>query len=87
MGDTLLQLAVEIPQTFQQFVDGALLRLQAQHPHLRFTATESGVEVQGVAAAAADEIRRQVSYAVYREKVYAETLPLRQNLINAVTAR
>jgi hypothetical protein len=32
-------------------------------------------------------IAREVHYALYREKIYAETLPLRRSLIEAVTGK
>jgi hypothetical protein len=31
------------------------------------------------------ELRRDVLYTLYREKIYAETLPMRQALIREVT--
>jgi hypothetical protein len=85
--DCLGQVTIEIPQTFHQFVDGALLRLQAQYPRLRFKSSSAGVETEPVTAADLDELRRNVFHAVYREKIYVETLPLRQSLIKAVTAK
>ncbi|RTM10590.1 MAG: hypothetical protein EKK31_02210 [Hyphomicrobiales bacterium] len=81
------QITVEIPQSFSDFVEGALLRIQARYPDLRFRVTDAGLEVNGVPVAEVDQLRKQVFHAVYREKIYIETLPLRHKLIEAVTTR
>jgi hypothetical protein len=78
---------IDIPQSFRSFVEGALLRVQTQYPSLRFTATSAGIEIVSVPAGDLDDLRKNVIHAVYREKIYVETLPLRQALIEAVTAK
>jgi hypothetical protein len=83
----LEQATIEIPQDFQRFVEGALFRLQAQYPSLRFSASGQGVEVEELPPDRLDDLRKNVLHAVYREKIYSETLPLRHALIRAVTAR
>ncbi|WP_112098756.1 hypothetical protein [Mesorhizobium hawassense] len=81
------QAAIEIPQDFQCFVEGALIRLQVQYPSLRFSASSHGVEVEELPPDRLDDLRKNVLHAIYREKIYSETLPLRHALIGAVTAR
>jgi hypothetical protein len=83
----LERVTVEIPQNFRSFVDGALLRLQAQYPSLRFLATATGIEVASFPAGEFDDLRKNILHAVYRERIYVETLPLRKALIGAVTAK
>lgn len=80
------QVTIEIPQCFSGFVEGALVRVQAQYPALRFRAIGAGIEVSDVPETDVNQLRKQF-HAVYREKIYAETLPLRQKLIEAVTTR
>jgi len=80
------QATIEIPQNFQCFVEGALIRLQVQYPSLRFSASSHGVAVEEIPPERLDDLRKNVLHAIYREKIYSETLPLRQALIGAVTA-
>ncbi|TGS85763.1 hypothetical protein EN817_20865 [Mesorhizobium sp. M3A.F.Ca.ET.174.01.1.1] len=87
MGEKSDQVTIEIPPTLHRFVDGALLRLQSQYPNLDFRASSTGVQVAPAAALDLNDLRKQISYAVYREKIYVETLPLRRSLIEAVTSR
>ncbi|QIA22393.1 MULTISPECIES: hypothetical protein [Mesorhizobium] len=83
----LEQVEIEIPQNFLGFVEGALLRVQIQYPSLRFSVSAGSVEVARLPDLDLDDVRKSVLHAVYREKIYVETLPLRQALITAVTAK
>lgn len=88
MGARFLeQSIIPVPQDFLRFVEGALLRLQAQYPSLRFSASGAGVEVAELPLDRLDDVRKSVLHAIYREKIYVETLPLRHALIRAVTAK
>jgi hypothetical protein len=87
VGEKSVQVTIDIPYTLHRFVDGALLRLQSQYPNLDFRASSTGIEVASTAALDLSDLRKQISYAVYREKIYVETLPLRRSLIEAVTTR
>ncbi|RUW77267.1 MULTISPECIES: hypothetical protein [unclassified Mesorhizobium] len=88
MDDRVLEQAtIDIPQSFRSFVEGALLRVQTQYPALRFRATAAGIEIASVTLDDLDDLRKNVLHTVYREKIYAETLPLRRALIDAVTAK
>lgn len=81
------QETIEVPQNFQCFVESALIRLQVQYPSLRFSASGQGVAVEELPPDMLDDLRKNVLHAIYREKIYSETLPLRHALIGAVTAR
>lgn len=89
MGEarSLGRATIEIPQGFQRFVEGALMRLQVQYPSLRFSASSQGVAVEEIPPDRLDDLRKNVLHAIYREKIYLETLPLRHAMIGAVTAR
>jgi hypothetical protein len=78
---------VEIPQEFRVFVPAALMRLQVIHPTLEFSRDADLVVVGGPNSFDPTEIRKSVLHSIYREKIYAETLPLRQSLVAAVTAK
>ncbi|WP_133304820.1 hypothetical protein [Mesorhizobium sp. DCY119] len=79
--------AVEIPQQFESYVAAALLRVQVLFPALKFQQCDNGVTIHGIAVAEEGNVRKALLYAVYREKIYAETLSMRQDLVSTVTAR
>jgi hypothetical protein len=79
--------AVEVPPQFGTYVAAALLRVQAQYPSCRFAEDGEVVTIRSPVGTTEDELRKSILHAVYREKVYAETLSMRQALIAAVTAR
>ncbi|MBZ9775977.1 hypothetical protein [Mesorhizobium sp. CO1-1-8] len=81
------RVTIEIPQNFRSFVNGALLRVQAQYPSLRFSVSPEGIEVASLPLDHLEDVRKSILHTVYREKIYVETLPLRQALITAVTAK
>ncbi|MEO9340437.1 hypothetical protein ABFT80_23790 [Mesorhizobium sp. SB112] len=77
---------VEIPPQFETYTAAALLRVQCLFPALRFAQNQNGVKVYGSTIADEESFRRTLLHAVYREKIYAETLSMRRDLISAVTA-
>jgi hypothetical protein len=84
--DQAFDFAVEIAQAFQPYLEAAVLRLGSQYPSLRFLVRDAVIAVAGATPENQSEIRKAVLHAVYREKIYAETLPMRQALVAAVTA-
>jgi hypothetical protein len=52
---------------------------------LSFQRRQDELEISG-ALPEATQLRREVFYALYREKIYMETLPMREALVQAVTA-
>ena len=80
-GDaTITDVIVTVDEPFRPFVATALARLRYLHPHAEFDLCEGGVLVT-VTGGAAPTIARDVSFILYREKIYAETLPLRRALL------
>lgn len=78
---------VEVPPRFLEYLDVALVRLHALFADYRFSRTDCTIHVHGSESLSQDQVRRTILYTVYREKIYAETLDMRQALIEAVTAR
>lgn len=79
-------LVVEVPSRFQEYLDVTLVRLQALFPDCQFSRVDCTIFVQGSESRSQDQVRRTILYTVYREKIYAETLGMRQALVEAVTA-
>lgn len=78
-----MQAFVQIPQRFKDYVDTASLRFEGQYPGIRVLPAAEGVVLEGENAQAA-EIRSDFLHVLYREKIYADTLPMRQALLKAV---
>lgn len=78
---------VPVGSALLSHVEPALTRLRYIHPSIAFAATPSGIEVSAETAFDAEVLTKDVNYALYRERIYAETLPLRRSLIEAVTRR
>ncbi len=74
---------VQIPQPFKDYVGTAIVRFEGQHPGIRVLPDAEGVILEGENAQA-DESRSDFLHVLYREKIYAETLPMRQALLKAV---
>jgi len=85
--DCVSELVVDIPPGFQDYLDGTLVRLQTLFPSFRFSKTEGAIMVIGPDSVTEDQLRRSILHTIYREKIYVETLGMRQALVEAVTAR
>ena len=74
-----------VEKVFHPHLPSAATRLGYLYPKLCFEVTAAGMEVSGEF----DEsiLRREILHAVYRERIFAETLPLRRTLIDGLLAR
>ncbi|MBN8918193.1 MAG: hypothetical protein J0I31_21590 [Rhizobiales bacterium] len=75
---------VEVPESLWMHVDAALVRLQAQFPTAVFRRCNQGIATDLSGTASTVGPRSAVMHAIYREKIYAETLPMREALLFAV---
>lgn len=73
-------LVVSIDPEFRPFIGAALLRLGYIYPDLEFRVSSEGVQVSGALRSDNTRLEREVTYQVYREKIFRETLPMRQSL-------
>lgn len=80
-------LSIEFPARFRQYAEAALLRLQVRYPDVVFLLGESKIEATPENESGVAGLRRDILHAIYAEKVYTETLPMRQALLMAVMAR
>lgn len=75
---------IDIPSPLANFIDAALIRLQGQFPDIAFERTQDGIRASAGTQSAPEHLRSVVLHAIYREKIYTETLPLREALLNVV---
>lgn len=74
-------LEISVDPEFQEFIPAALLRLGYLYPELDFAALQQGVVISGdLSRIDRTRIRREVHYQVYSEKIFQQTLPMRQSL-------
>lgn len=58
------------------------MRLSYLHPQAAFAISEDGIVVEGEGLQ--DTVARDVTYQVYREKIYQESLPMRELMYKAL---
>ena len=78
---------VPIAPVMLPYIEPVLARLRYLHPNVQFELAGKAIEIACPPDTPTAEIQRDVQYALYREKIYAETLPLRRALIEAVTGK
>ncbi len=79
-------MTVRVSETLQPFVEPALLRLAYLYPTVTFALSERGITFTP-GETDLTLLNKEIRYAIYREKIYAETLSLRQSMIAATTAK
>ncbi len=73
-------ISILIDPEFHPCIPAALLRLRYLYPELDFSVSEQGVTVLGTHGSDPAQLDREVSYQVYRAKIFRQTLPMRQSL-------
>lgn len=86
-NDIRSDVVVDIPPQFVVYLDVALIRLQAILPDYRFAKVDCAISAHGPGSLSREQVRKTILHTVYREKIYAETLPMRHALVEAVTTR
>ena len=79
-----VNLAIDIPESFHAHVDAAVMRLRYLHPSWEISEGPGLVKVTNVAASYVLAVRREVNYAIYRERIRSEGAPLRKLLLKSV---
>ncbi len=75
---------IEIEDHFRPWLGDAVLRFRYLHPDIELDCKEGMVTLHGEAANE-PAVKRDFLFVLYRQKIYAETLPFRQILIEGVT--
>ena len=78
---------VPVADPFQPYAEAAVARLNYLYPAAKVTLTAEGIEASDHAGISLEVIWRDIHHALYREKIYAETLAMRRSLLEAVTRR
>lgn len=78
---------IEIPPELIKPAEAAIVRLGYLYPSLNFQLADEGIRVAGALPADISTLRKDALHAVYREKIYAETLAMRTAFISAMTRK
>ena len=75
---------IEIDKRLRYWLAEAVLRFRYLYPNIEVEIGEAAVTLHGEAS---DDptVQRDFLFSLYRQKIYAETLPLRKTLIEGVT--
>lgn len=73
------KISVDIPEAFTGLIDNAILRLNYLYPNLQFSVQGSAIKVQGQIDSV-EQMKKEITYLIYREKVYEEYLPIRKKI-------
>ena len=74
---------ISVGQQFIPYVDSALARVGYILPGVEINFDDVGnkIEVENIGKYAIEEVIKEINYALYREKIYHETLPLRSKIL------
>lgn len=78
-------LCIEVPEPLRGYIAPAVTRLAYLYPTVAFVIRDSVIEAKTTNHLSETLLRREVYYALYREKIFADTLDLRRALVEAVT--
>ena len=79
-----VNLEIDIPESFHAHVEAAVMRLRYLHPSWEMSEAPGVVKVTNVPASDVPAVRREVNYAIYRERIRSEGAPLRELLLKSV---
>ena len=69
---------IDLSPEVSPYAASAIARLRYLRPGWTFVERDGAIEVE--ADASSQDVGREVFHAIYREKIYTETLPLRRDL-------
>ena len=79
----MTEISLEVPEGFRDCAESALMRLGYLYPHVAFSYDAQACEVHAGwsdGAVTALELEKEIRFQLYRERIHAETLPIRKRL-------
>lgn len=76
--------SVEIDSAFSIYAEQAIGRLRYLYPDISFSLTDTHIHISGICEE--PSVRRDVTYQLYREKIYQEGLPMRELMYKTLLA-
>ena len=72
---------------FASFIAPAVVRLSFLFPDAVFEHDGAVITINGINAEEEGKLRKEICFALYREKIYADTLDLRTGLIGLLSQK
>jgi hypothetical protein len=82
-----LSVRVDLPDGLAPFAELAAVRLSYLFKEVNFSAESNAIVAMFPDTLDRGKLRREIAYAAYREKIFADTLPMRTAFFDAVTRR
>lgn len=79
-----VKVEIEIAESFGCHIDAAVTRLRYLHPNWTISTSPTMVYVTVASTIEEIAVRRDVNYALYRERIRSESAPLRELLLKSV---
>lgn len=79
-----MDVTVHISKAFEGHIDAAVTRLGYLYPAWEIVLAPGVVKVTNVTSNEAQVVRREVNYALYRERIRSEGAPLRELLLKSI---
>ena len=77
------KITITIPESFKSFIDASIVRASYLFPELKICISEepSSVDISGLKESTdVENIKKEFFNILYRERIYAETLPIRRTI-------
>lgn len=82
----MINFEILLPSAFASFAPAAVQRLGYLFPTAIFHFDGDRINVEADDKCNAENLRAEVLYSVYRQKIYEETLDMRRTLLEALTS-
>lgn len=75
--------AIEIDEALAEYAAAAIMRLQYLYPAIDFTRSDGRILMESDSELPSN-IRQEIAYALYREKIYSDNLEIRRSLYRRI---
>lgn len=79
-----IKFAIDVPEQFSEHIDAVVVRVGYLYPNIQLKQCGRGIHVSDVLESEIEIIKRDILYALYREKIYSDTIEMRDSLLRAV---
>lgn len=80
------EVAIKVPNEFQPYAEAASMRMRYVFPNWEVVVESSTIRLGNVEPDTEADARREVVFALYRERIRSEGAPLRELLLRSVMA-
>lgn len=82
--DYLYSIQIEVPTLFYRYADSVAVRLMARYEELNMIFNGKILEIFSYKKIDENKFKREIMEALYKEKIYNETLAMREIFIRSV---